>query len=264
MSTYLYSYTPTEPPYQADPSDPDNPWTYPPVQHAPPKNSSYVGELSTGDYVHLLPNEDAAATLIGHWDNDGSLTVVDMPAYDQLRPLGNENRVDDEGTVIATGVATGALDIIHYAGHAQRHLQATPAVDTMAEYPADEQPYIVNMERTNITDDGFPHIPYGFKLTIEFADPSRPPNARSIGVYADEACTQYLWTPGAYIWTDTGELDDEDQPVFKWMIECPVGQRTAEPTDWNVANLFGSAQEGIYSMPADANEFIKYFWENDR
>ena len=101
--------------------------------------------------------------------------------------------------VTTQGRRQTSLDYHHWFGGGQRYMQPEPAADTLPQYPADRQPYVIDVVRTNITDDGFPAIPHGFQFTIAFADPSRAPNARSFGVYSDAECTQYLWTPGAFV-----------------------------------------------------------------
>ena len=252
---YLYSYTPTEPPYQEDPSDPDNPWTFPPVQHAPQENSSYVGDLSNGDYVHLLPNEDPAATLIGHWDNDGTLHVVDEPAYAELRPFGNDS-----------GKATSMLDLMGYQGHAQRHLQEVPVEHTYPEYPASEQPFSLRITRTQTLDDGWPHIPWGWTVEVLSDDPERDITARAIGVYDEN--WNYLYTTGAFVLMEFEEEDEEGNPVTveRYGTECPVGQRkaTAEPVYF--ALLLGADQEGRWVLE-DLDEGAvdtRQFWSSDQ
>ena len=229
-------------------------YSYTPAGNTPQENSAYVGELTNGDYVHLLPNEDPAATLIGHWDNDGSLTVVDMLAYDQLRPLGND-----------AGVATGALDLIHYAGHAQRHLQAAPAVDTMPEYPSGTQPFTATMARRMDETPGWEG--HGWSFTVEFVDPNRPPTNRAVGIYSDPECTAYLYTAGALVLTDTGEVEVVDEveiPIMKYMSVNPAGKATVAPEDIYFALLHGSAQEGINTLLAGDEENMRYYWENDQ
>ena len=129
----------------------------------------------------------------------------------------------------------------------------------MPQFPADKQPYQVTVERTVILDDGFAHIPHGFVFRIQFAAPDTQPTARSFGVYSDVECTQYLWTPGAF---QNAGPDDEGDTI--WQINCPVGQRTAEPQDWHFAMLLGSAQVGKFTLPASQQSTTRYFFEANR
>lgn len=222
-----------------------------------------VGEYNDGSqewYLYIsridttqLENEGTplypGAKLIGQWDADGSVATVDDvpvsidPDYEAyIRPFGN-----------AAGAATDSLNFPYFAGHGQRHVRPDPQDGTLPQYPANRQPYTVRVERTFVDDDGYPATPHGFTFTIVFADPSRAPNARSFGVYSDAACTQYLWTPGAF-----ADIDGT------WTINCPVGQRTANESEWNFAMLFGAAQEGRFTLPVGVQSKTLNFFDADQ
>lgn len=219
MSTYLYQY---------------------PVTQNVQENSAFIGTLANGDKVYLLPHTDADATRVGEWDNDGSLVYMDDVVYAELRPLGND-----------AGMATDDLDLTHYQDHAQRHLQLTPQVDTLPEYPVDTQPFTVTMERQ--WDDTPGWEGWGWKFIVKFADPSRDATARAVGIYSDPECKEYLYT--------TGELIEEGAV---YVAENPAGKATAEKEPVYYALLLGSAQEGIMNLPVESETQTKLFWEHDQ
>ena len=215
-----------------------------------------VTSYNNGTVWHVyLSSEDTSADyagsrLLGGWGEDGlAITAIDPDVAEYLQPPGN-----------AEGEAPATIAINHFMGHApERAVQDTPAENTLPQFPADKQPYQVTVERTVITDDGFAHIPHGFTFRIEFAAPDTEPTARSFGVYADEACTQYLWTPGAF---QNAGTDDDGNTI--WRIDCPVGQRTTEPQDWHFAMLLGAAQVGKFTLPAGQQSTTRYFFEANR
>ena len=178
----------------------------------------------------------AGSRLLGGWGEDGlAITAIDPDVAEYLQPAGN-----------VEGEAPTSVAFNHFMGHApERAITDTPAADTLPQFPADKQPYQVTVERTVILDDGFAHIPHGFVFRIQFAAPDTQPTARSFGVYSDVECTQYLWTPGAF---QNAGPDDEGDTI--WQINCPVGQRTAEPQEWHFAMLLGAAQVGKFTLPA--------------
>ena len=255
MSTFLTSYSvwpfgQYQPPW-VDP-DPQPPMENNPI---PEQKNFFRRDDYDGKFLFLTPFDMLVqypgGTQIGEWSNDGvSAGAVHSDYAEFIRPFGNE-----------AGKASDIQDFSHFSGHRQRAMQEVAAVDTLSEYPVDNQPFKIKLTRTNITDDGWPHIPWGFQARLTFADPNRQPDSYSIGVYSDPECTAYLWTPGAWIWTDTGEVDEYLNPIFAWIIDCPIGQRTATREDWNICNLLGSDQQGMYSMLANQDEFERLFWE---
>ena len=239
---YLYQYVP--------PNKPDD-------------NSAFVGTLSSGNNVYLLPKEDSNATLVGKWGNDGSLHVVDEPAYTELRPFGNDS-----------GEATSMLDLMGYQGHAQRHLQEVPVEHTYPEYPASEQPFSLRITRTQTLDDGWPHIPWGWTVEVLSNDPERDITARAIGIYDgsgdpdDPDSWAYQYTTGAFVLMDVEEEDDEGNPitVSRYGCVCPIGQRTATPDTIYFKLLLGSAPEGAWTLEDldDGATDTRQFWSSDQ
>lgn len=223
------------------------------------QNLRDAGQYNDGaqDWFLYLCSEDVTgqypgSKLIGAWRADGRVATDNQdppqpipidPDYEAfIRPFGN-----------ADGAATGSLGFHSWLGNGQRHVRVDPEDGSLPQYPADLQPYIVTVQRTYIDDDGYPHIPHGFTFRINFADPATVPSARSFGVYADAECTQYLWTPGAFVDVDG-----------VWTIECPVGQRTAEESEWHFAMLLGAAQEGRFTLPIGTQSMTWHFFTADQ
>ncbi len=214
--------------------------------------------LCTEDHSALYPG----SKIISKWNSDGSVLVtatdedgnptawypIDPDYENHIRPFGN-----------LSGVATDSLDYHHWLGGGQRAVQAVPVVDTAAEYPSDNQPIVLTMERRLDDTPGFEGE--GWICTIEFTDPNRPPDARAIGIYTDPDHQDFLYTTGAFVWTDTGEVDAEGNPIFKWETVNPAGRVTQDPEPIYYALLFGSAQEGRMTLPADSSERTDFFWE---
>ena len=215
-----------------------------------------VTSYNNGTVWHVyLSSEDTSADyagsrLLGGWGEDGlAITAIDPDVAEYLQPAGN-----------VEGEAPTSVAFNHFMGHApERAITDTPAADTLPQFPADKQPYQVTVERTVILDDGFAHIPHGFVFRIQFAAPDTQPTARSFGVYSDVECTQYLWTPGAF---QNAGPDDEGDTI--WQINCPVGQRTAEPQEWHFAMLLGAAQVGKFTLPVGQESTARYFFEANR
>lgn len=215
-----------------------------------------VASYDNGSEWHVyLSSEDTSADyagsrLLGGWGEAGlAITAIDSDVAEYLQPAGN-----------VEGEAPTSVAFNHFMGHApERAITDTPAADTLPQFPADKQPYQVTVERTVILDDGFAHIPHGFVFRIQFAAPDTQPTARSFGVYSDVECTQYLWTPGAF---QNAGPDDEGDTI--WQINCPVGQRTAEPQEWHFAMLLGAAQVGKFTLPVGQESTTRYFFEANR
>lgn len=249
MSNYLYQY---------------------PAGQTAQDNSAFVAELANGDSVYLLPHEIVGKTLVGEWDNDGQLISMDVDIYGELRPLGNEEITlyDDEGNVIGTkaGMATDALDLIHYQGHAQRHMQETPVVDTLPEYPADNQPFTLRITRTLTTDDAWPHIPWRWTVAMRSNDPLRDIVVRAIGIY-DES-NAYLGTTGSFVLMDFDDIDEEGNPIIvqRYGCECPAALWRAEAEIVYFKLLYSGQPEGAWQLTAleEGTTQERLFWTNDQ
>ena len=208
-------------------------------------------------WLYLCDEILAADKVIGAWNADGSVLVTATdpdgeptawypigPDYlTYIRPLGN-----------AEGIASDSLDFHHWLGGGQRYLQDVPAPATLAEYPADEQPIILRMDRRFDDTPGFEGE--GWVATIEFADPNRPPNARAIGIYDQNWA--FIYTTGAFILTDQGD------GTQKWQTVNPPGRVTAAPEPIYYALLFGSAQEGRMTLTGTQDGREDYFWESNQ
>ncbi len=201
-------------------------------------------------YLSTKPLNYLDQTLIGAWGNDGSIlsdendnpTPID-PFFTVMRPLGNED-----------GVATDSLDYHHWMGHKQRHQQPVPLPEILPQYPVGTQPIILTMERYWDTTPGWEG--WGWKATIEFSDPDRAPDARAVGIY--DADWNYLYTTGAFVWTDVGG------GIFKWQTHNPAGRAAPEKEPLYYALLLGSAQEGRMELLAGADSRVNFFWDEDQ
>ena len=230
-------------------------------------------------WLYLCTEILTADRVIGAWESDGSVLVTDTdpdtgeptayypihPDYQTyIRPLGNATvtEFDQDGNPISTteGVATDSLDYHHWFGGDQRNLQEVPVADTLAEFPETEQPIALTMERWFDETPGWEGN--AWRATIEFSDPTRAPNSRAVGIYSDT--WGYLYTTGAFVWTDTGELDAEGNPVFKWQTQTPVGRATADPEPFYYALLFGSLQEGRMVLEPNVESKSNFYWENNQ
>ena len=206
----------------------------------------------TNDWYLYLCSEDvtgqyAGSKLIGTWDSDGNPQgTIDSDYINYIRPFGN-----------AAGDATDSLDHHKWMGNAQRKLQDTP--DTLPEFPEDTQPIVLIMNRWHDEAPGFEG--HGWKATISFADPNRPPNARAIGIYNDQWAYQY--TTGAFVLTEIGQ-DEDDNPIMAWQTHSPPGFATAELENWYYALLLGSEQEGRMVLPVWQESQTSYFWDKDQ
>ncbi len=233
MSTYIYSYPA---PLEEDPL---------------PGFVAFSQELGGQHiYISARPLEYEDQTLVGAWGSDGVVMRDEVGdpipitnLFDSLRPVGN---ID--------GVATNELLYHYFMGHSPRQVQADPVVDTLPEFPADNQPIVLTMER--IWDDTPGWEGWGWQATIEFSDPNRAPDARAIGIYNSDWAYQY--TTGAFVYTDTGD------GVYKWQTHNPPGYATATKEPIYYAMLFGAAQEGRGTLINSTESQTLYFWEADQ
>jgi len=238
MSTYLYGYSE---PLVFDEENPK------------PPDLVFDQELE-GSWFYLSGSVRPDGYRVGAWDSDGNVALQQNgepvpiePVFFDLRPFGN----DEEGN------ATDQLDYHHWMGHLQRQVQPVPALDTLPVYPADNQPIVLTMAR--VWDDTPGWEGWGWLATIEFSDPARAPDARAIGIY--DADWNYLYTTGAFIWSNSGEVDDEGQPVFKWQTQNPAGKATAAEEPVYYALLHGSLQEGRMVLSPIQEKRTNCFWE---
>ena len=184
--------------------------------------------------------------LIGTWSRDGDLlTVLDADYEAFIRPFGND-----------AGVATDRLDYQHYYGHPQREVQETPVPDTAAQYPSDTQPIVLNMSRRFDDTPGFEGE--GWVATIEFNSPDRAPDARAIAIYTDPDHQNFLYTTGAFVFTDQGD------GTFKWQAVNPAGRVTQNPEPIYYALLFGSLQEGRMTLDPEQSDRTDFFWDKNQ
>ena len=239
-----------------------------------PTNWIRLGEYGDNwvymDHTDMDPLERpelSTSKLLGQWDFDGMLYGTLDPDYDLIRPLGNQTitTYDEQGNPINTeeGVATKELRYSHGLGWRQRNRQETSAPDTLAEYPATEQPIVLTMARRFDDTPGFEG--QGWVATIEFSDPNRDAGVRAIGIYDDN--WNYLYTTGAFVWTEVepGPIDPETgEPLpglYKWQTQNPAGRVTPTPEPVYYALLYASLQEGRMELTAQQDERVDHFWE---
>lgn len=225
----------------------DDVWT---DENSRPAPSVLMAENATDRAYLSHSNADWSGvthTVVGEWDEITGAPAgpIDLAYQDWIRPFGNED-----------GIATGNLDSMRWQGHAEPkwydYDDTDPEDIQTRRYPVTTMPFTLQIERTLITDDGFPHIPHGWKVTMLSEDPLRDITARAIGIY--DANDNYLYTTGAFIDDGTGT----------YFTECPVGQRTADEVDIHFKLLLGSAPEGAWSLPIGKDTDARQFWASDQ
>lgn len=220
---YLYTY-----PGQPEFSD----------QNPRPSDLVFI-KMHGPDSVWLSASPWPRGTLVGRWLRDGTPVEV-LPAYDEIRPVGNS---DEE--------ATQALHMQVWQGHEQPRVQVgDPAPGTLPEYPADNQPIVLRIERVyNPTPPG---QGWTWKASIVFEDPNRDPGARLIQVYKEDWTLQYA--TGAF-------LKDADG---KWAVQGNPGFVTDEPEVLNLRLVWGTTSEGRVSMEPIEEVIERHFWARNQ
>ncbi len=223
------------------------------ISDEPLSTNGKVIALGSNRYLSAVNLQGEGVTTVGQWANDGTKIFCDEALYEEhFREFAND----------ADGSATDQLDFHHWAGHKQRHLQEpeeeVPVVG-MKEYPPGNQPFAVTMRRRYVEDGGWPGWYWDF--IVEFADPNRDPGVRTVGIY--DSNWNYLYTVGGLVYTDTGEVDENDDPIMKWMGQCPAGYQTVEKEDIYYGLLYASLIEGKMVLPAAEDEQTKMFWDHN-
>ena len=260
-------------------------------------NSAYlVGEAGFTDWDALT------STIVGSWDSSTGLqegesydtneppNVIGTPTHPVtidyatwIRPLGNES-----------GIATGLLDSMRWAGHREEKF----LLDDF-RYTAADAPFTLRFTREAIgigalawdsltqyfTGDFVTHIGstwvasqdslnqspfggsafwdlvsapgWGWKAEVLSDDPLRDITARAIAIYSDPAWTAFLYTTGAFSLDGTTGL---------YTAVCPPGNRTATPDPVYYSLLWGSIQEGNWQHidPADLSTEDRLHWAGDQ
>lgn len=209
------------------------------------------GTIDADTVLDILHTEDPTLpgdTLIGAWEFDGSPIQVDLDAYQQIRPFGNN----------PDGSATQQLLYHYYDGEGVRKL--TPEGLT---YPPDLEPFDAECRHKYFDTPATPSATgWGFRVELVGNYLDRDPTARAIGVYSDPECTQYLWTTGALQQGPSDwQVDDQGDPLTVWFTNSWDGDRPDEPKDWHIAFLKGSAQEGHQTLPATWDGIRYLFWD---
>ncbi len=211
-----------------------------------PKPGDLVFDHEQGGlFYYLSGSERGDGTLVGSWEGDGTLVVNN--SFQTVRPFGNS---------VEEGAATDSLDYLHWMGDAQRQMQAAPAPETAPQYPADNQPFVITMRR--VWREGPPKSGWGWIASIQFVDPNRAPRARKIDIHNEDWGNKY--SSGAFNWTDTGEVDDEGQPIYEWQTTNPPSKVTDEKEDIYYSLKHQSTQEGKMVIPTGIDSRQNFFW----
>ena len=183
---------------------------------------------------------------------DGEGVVQGTPTYpvhadydNYLLALGN-----DADTGEATNLIVGGI----WQGHAEFRMAQDDKL-----YLPHNAPFSLEITRTYTDDDGWGHIPWGWRVDMISEDPQRDITARAIGVYSTPACQHpqdYLYTTGAFV----------DDGNGNYYTECPVGQRKANPEPVYFALLLGSIQEGIWRLEGleKGSKEKRLFWKRNQ
>jgi hypothetical protein len=208
-----------------------------------------------------LPNPmPAGAVLIGEWQEDGTpVGAVNTAEYLAFRPLGNES-----------GAATSTLLFTYFQGEQPRQIGNPVASDPIERlYPSDNLPFAVEVRHKQFTGNANPAWDgWGWRAEIVGGAASRDPSARAIGIYSDEACTQYLYTTGAFTQQQSAwQVDGQGQPLTVWATEYNpglLGYDNDSKQDVHHACLLGAAQEGHATLQPDQESAYHEFWEHDQ
>ena len=226
--------------------------------------SKLIGVWNTNGSIATIPSEDPGA--------DSEYYPVDPDYENHIRQFGNQtvDQLDENGNVIDTleNVATDSLDFFHWAGNKQRELLTNEdeivgeVVENsiLPQYPLDDQPIILTMERFFRDDGPPPSEGWAWRATIEFSDPSRNPQSRRIDVY-DENWDR-IYPSGAFQRTPVAEDPDTGEIIEKWVAETPTNRQTDNPETLYYALKFQSQVEGRLVLAEGADRQQAYFWEH--
>jgi hypothetical protein len=197
-----------------------------------------------------LPDETG---LVVWHELSGKKKVVNLEAYKAIRPFGNES---------GTGAATGPLYFTSVMGHGPREL-----TDDGKLYPEDDEPFVIEIRHKEFTGNANPAWDgWGWRAEILNESSTRDPSARAIAIYSDEACTQYLYTTGAFTEQQSmWQVDSNDNPITVWATEYNpglLGYNNDEKADVHHACLLGAAQEGFATLRAGQESAVHYFWSH--
>lgn len=199
------------------------------------------------------------ATVILEYQDNGIVTQADLDAYLEIRPLGNNN-----------GFATDALRYHHFMGDFQPKLGNANSTDPIEQvYPDNNRPLAIEVRHKLFTGNANPEWDgWGWRAEIIGGAASRSPAARAIGIYSDAACTEYLYTTGAFtLQQSVWQVDSQGNPLTVWATEYNpglLGYPNDNKQDVHHACLFGSAKEGYATLRASQERVYHEFWEHDQ
>jgi len=168
--------------------------------------------------------------------------VGDQPAHEEETPThyashwwvnDNENTISDLESLRATVLADSNIVV---SG------DETTTLDKIDTDPADASGTFGAMIGDSIvlTHKEFSPGQWGWRAEMSVQSQSFEPGVRAIGVYADAACTQYLYTTAAFVLDGT-----------KWATEWNEGKPAAADVHWAI--LWASIKEQQGTLPADAD-----------
>ena len=198
--------------------------------------------------------EMAGSSTIGAWEANGSLSAVDQAAYTSIRPLGNRpSHKRPDGSDSRGGEATGSLDYAAFAGHQRRWL----AADSV--YPPENTPIQIQIRHKELTAG--PNTKYGFRAEV-VGESARDVAKRSISAYADEECTDLLYTVNAFKpQASEWQTDDDDVPIDVWAAQPAMGQAEDEQVALHLSLVKSGVQEGYETLGLDDAQTDRLYWE---
>lgn len=93
------------------------------------------------------------------------------------------------------------------------------------------------------------YAPFGWRALIDEVDPQRDSTLRAIGVYAEAECINLLYTSENFKFV---------REAGKYLVDSPVGRRTASAVPVYYALLWGSLIEGVGTLTGDLNVSSHY------
>jgi hypothetical protein len=126
-----------------------------------------------------------------------------------------------------------------------------------SEYPSDNLPYQLEIERQDLTGGPFPG--WGWVVKMVQNDPNRVITNRAIWIYTDPDFNNFSYTTGAFI-------DDGKYGPGVFYTECPEGQRTGSPDPvYFELHEASNPPEGQFALidPADGATADALFWKQN-
>lgn len=222
-----------------------------------PKNIIKTGEFN-GKNIYLSIQPISSGISIGGWNNNGGIIVPVVSGYNQLVPVGNAQRKNEDGEIVETGLATGPISYANWQGLNIRHRQE---ISGRPEYPEHEQP--IELKIVRIQEDG----KFGFQVIVMSEDADRDIRQRRIGIFDVMGENQYYTVNFALREIEEG-VDEDGNPIIveRFVAQTPPGQLTDDPSTYTYALMHGNNQEGrwtLSNLDLDASA-TKFFWKYEQ